>query len=125
MATVLVARNNTFERIDEAAWKDAVAAHVRHMPQRLAFMTPAHHRVRNAAVRGLPGNLGRPLSIAQVAAAAALPEAATRAIAAELERNLFFVVRKGEDFISWAFPVTCDPTPHHVVLGSGEPIFGA
>jgi hypothetical protein len=95
------------------------------MPRRLAFMTPAHHLVRNAAVRGLPGNGGRPLSMAQVATAAGVPEAATRAIAAELERNLFFVVRDGEDHISWAFPVTVDPTPHHVTLGSGESIFGA
>jgi len=125
MATVLTAHGNTFERVDEAAWKNAVAAHVTHMPQRLAFMTPAHHRVRNAAVRLLPGNGGRPLSVQQLAAAARVPEREARAIAAELERNLFFVVREGEDHISWAFPVTVDPTPHELGFGSGETIFGA
>ena len=125
MRTVLIARNNTFERVDETAWRDAVAAHVTHMPQRLAFMTPSHHRVRNAAVLGLPRNGGRPLSMAQLAAAAGVPEADTRAIAAELERNLFFVVRGGADDISWAFPVTSDPTPHRLTFASGESIFGA
>jgi hypothetical protein len=125
MPTVLTARNNTFERVDETAWRNAVAAHVTHMPRRLAFMTPAHHRVRNAAVLGLPRNGGRPLSMAQLSAAAGVPEAATREIAAELERNLFFVVRGGEDHISWAFPVTCDRTPHRLMFDSGEAIFGA
>ncbi len=125
MSTVLVARANRFERIDEDGWKAAVAEHITHMPSRLAFMTPAHHRVRNAAVLGLPSNGGRQMSMAQLAAAAGVPEADTRAIAAELERNLFFVVRAGEDHISWAFPVTCDPTPHRLEFDSGESIFGA
>jgi hypothetical protein len=125
MPTVLLATNNRFERMDETAWKDAVAAHVTHMPQRLAFMTPAHHRVRNAAVLGLAQNGGRPLSMTRLAAAARVPDAQTRAIAAELERNLFFVVRAGEDHISWAFPVTSDETPHRLAFDSGESIFGA
>ncbi len=125
MSTVLIAEANTFERVDEGAWKDAVTQHVARMPARLAFMTPAHHRVRNAAVLGLPRNGGRALSMAQLSAAAGVPEARTREIAAELERNLFFVVRAGEDHISWAFPVTSDRTPHRVRFDSGESIFGA
>ncbi len=125
MPFVLIGRGNTIARIDEAAWKDAVTAHVVHMPQRLAFMTPAHHRVRNAAVLGLTRSGGRPLSMAQLAAAAGVDEADTRAIAAELERNLFFVVREGEDHVSWAFPVTVDRTPHRLTLDSGESVFGA
>ncbi len=125
MAIVLIAHENKFERMDEAAWKDAVTAHVAHMPARLAFMTPAHHRVRNAAVLGLPRNEGRPLSMAQLAQAAGVSESDARAIAVELERNLFFVVRAGEDHVSWAYPVTSDPTPHRVTLATGESIFGA
>ncbi len=125
MSTVLVARKNTFERVDEDAWRRAVEAAVVHMPGRLAFMTPDHHRVRNAAVRGLPANGGRPLSMAQVAQVTGVPEEKTREIAAELERNLFFVVRKDADHISWAFPVTADETLHRVILGTGERIYGA
>jgi len=125
MGSVLAGRGSRFERIDEGAWKKAVIAAVAHMPQRLAFMTPAHHLVRNAAVREMPRNGGRPLSMAQVAAAAGVPEASARTIAAELERNLFFVVRKDQDHISWAFPVTVDQTPHEVTLGSSEAIYGA
>ncbi len=126
MPTVLIARNNVFERIDEQGFRDAVAEHVtKRMPGRLAFMMPAHHRVRNAAVLGLPRNGGRPLSMTQLAEAAGLPEGETRAIAAELERNLFFVVRGDADHVSWAFPVTSDVTPHRVEFDSGESIFGA
>jgi hypothetical protein len=47
------------------------------------------------------------------------------AIVAELERHFFFVVRGGEDHVSWAYPVTVDETPHRVTLGTGESIFGA
>ncbi len=125
MSHVLIGHGRDFERIDEEGWKQAVAGAIAHMPKRLAFMTPAHHRVRNAAVRGLPANAGQPLSMQQVAAAAGVAEETTRKIAAELERNLFFVVRKDDDHISWAFPVTADRTPHEVILGTGERICGA
>ncbi len=125
MSFVRIGRGKTIERMDEAAWKDAVVAHVARMPERLSFMTPAHHRVRNAAVLALTRTGGRPLSMTHLAAAAAVDETDTRAIAAELERNLFFVVRQGEDFVSWAYPVTVDRTPHRVTFSSGETVFGA
>jgi hypothetical protein len=124
MASVLTARANRIESIDEAAWKDAVVTATRHAPGRLAFMTPAHHLIRNYAVRQLPRS-GRPLAIADIAAATGIAVAAAHAIAADLERHLFFVVREGQDHISWAFPVTVDETPHHLTLDSGESIFGA
>ncbi len=125
MSSVLIGHGKGFERMDEEAWKQAVVGAIAHMPTRLEFMTPAHHRVRNAAVRGLPANAGQPLSMRQVAAAAGVSEELTREIAAELERHLFFVVRKDDDHISWAFPVTSDRTPHEVILGTGERIYGA
>ncbi len=125
MDTVLVARNGRIDRIDEGAWRQAVASAITRMPERLAFMTPEHHRVRNAAVLGLPANGGKPLSIAQVAAAADVAEEAARRIAAELERNLFFVVRGGADQITWAYPVTADETAHRITFDWGESIFGA
>jgi hypothetical protein len=125
MSSVLIARANLIESTDEDAWKEAAAASIAHMPARLAFMTPAHHRIRNFAVRELPRNGGRPLAIADIAAATGTPEAATRAIVAELERQLFFVVREGEDHVSWAYPVTVDRTPHRLMFGTGESVFGA
>ena len=125
MSYVRIGRGRNIEPMDEAAWKEAVAAHIAHMPERLAFMTPAHHRVRNAAVLGLTRSGGRPLSMAQLAAAAGVDEGDTRRIAAELERNLFFVVRQGDDFVSWAYPVTVDRTPHRLTFSSGETVFGA
>lgn len=125
MSSVLTARANLIQAIDEDAWKGEVVASIAHMPERLAFMTPAHHRVRNFAVRELPRHGGRPLAIADIAGATDTPEAATRAIVSELERNLFFVVRGGVDHVSWAYPVTVDETPHRLTFGTGESIFGA
>ncbi len=125
MSFVRIGHGTSIERMDEVAWKEAVVAHIAHMPARLAFMTPAHHRVRNAAVLALARSGGRPLSMAQLAAAAGVDEADTRAVAAELERGLFFVVRQSDDFVSWAYPVTVDRTPHRVTFSSGETVFGA
>lgn len=125
MSSVLTAHGGRMVRIDEAQWRAAVTDSLAHMPERLAFMTPAHHRVRNAAVLGLPGNGGAPLSIAQVAAAARVPVGQARHLAADLERHLFFIVRGGADRITWAYPVTADRTPHRLAFDSGEAIFGA
>ena len=91
----------------------------------LAFMTPRHHAVRNFVVRELPGNHGRPLTPAQIANALGFPVEMTAGILDELERHLFFLVRDRRGNVSWAFPVTCDRTPHRLRFSTGERIFGA
>ena len=95
------------------------------MDDRLTFMTPRHHAVRNLVVRELPRNHGRPLSPAQIASALALNVELVISILDDLERRLFFLVRDGRGNVSWAFPVTSDPTPHRLRFGTGESIFGA
>jgi hypothetical protein len=46
------------------------------------------------------------------------------AIIAELEGNLFFLVRDSDDNVSWAFPTT-SRTPHRLTFSTVEKIFGA
>jgi len=43
----------------------------------------------------------------------------------DLQKNLFFLVRNDIGEISWAFPVTCDITPHRLSFSSGEGVFAA
>jgi hypothetical protein len=94
------------------------------MASRLAFMSRNHHAVRDFVVRELPRQ-GRPLSPIQIAQVTGLTRQTVSAILAELERNLFFLVRNSEGNVSWAFPVTTSRTPHCLTFSTGEKIFGA
>jgi hypothetical protein len=95
------------------------------MDNPLAFMTPSHHAVRNFVVRELPRNGGKPLSAAQIATALGWKPELVAGLLEDLEKHLFFLVRNGRGAVSWAFPVTCDRTPHRLRFSSGEHIFGA
>jgi len=94
------------------------------MASRLAFMSRDHHTVRDFVVRELPRQ-DRPLSPTQVAQVTGLTRQTVSAILAELERNLFFLVRDSEGNVSWAFPITTSRTPHRLTFSTGEKIFGA
>ena len=94
------------------------------MASRLAFMSRNHHTVRDFAVRELPRQ-DRPLSPIQIAQVTGLSSQTVSAILAELEGNLFFLVRDSEGDVSWAFPVTTSETQHRLTFSSGEKIFGA
>jgi hypothetical protein len=95
------------------------------MDNPLAFMTPAHHAIRNFVVEQLPRNAGKPLSAASIARALAFQPALVAELLEELEKHLFFLVRNSRGDVSWAFPVTSDRTPHRLRFSTGERIFGA
>jgi len=95
------------------------------MDEFLAFLTPSHRAVRNFVVRELPRNGGRPLRIVQIAGALRLRPALVAGLLEDLEKHLFFLVRNAHGAVSWAFPVTCERTPHRLRFSSGERIFGA
>jgi hypothetical protein len=90
----------------------------------LAFMTPDHHRVRDFVVRELP-RYNRPLPPDLIAAELRLPLARVGVILDDLERNLTFLFRNPAGAVTWAYPVTVDPTPHRVTFSSGEKLYAA
>jgi len=94
------------------------------MAKRLAFMSRDHHAIRDFVVRELPRQ-ARPLSPIQIAEVTGLGLQNVSAILAELERNLFFLVRDSHGDVSWGFPVTTSETPHRLAFSTGERIFGA
>jgi hypothetical protein len=93
-------------------------------PSRLAFMTPAHHVVRDFAVRELP-RVGQPLSPQQIASELAMPLEDVVTILDDLERHLTFLYRNQSGAVVWAYPVTVAPTPHRIVFSSGETLYAA
>ena len=122
--TILVGRKDQINPIPAQMWARHLAEVPQHAGHRLAFMTPVHHRVRYFVVRELPVH-GRPLEPETIAQSLDLPLAQTVDILAELEKNLFFLVRNEHGAVSWAFPVTAEPTPHRLSFRSGERLYGA
>lgn len=117
--TVLMGRGDTIRSLPQADWERELSSAPEAIRPRLAFMTKEHHRVRDFVVRELP-RLGKPISSDAIAEALGISRARTAAIVEELERNLFFLVRRGGEDVSWAFPVTVEDTGHHLVFSTGE-----
>lgn len=122
--TILVSRGGEFLRIPRAEWEAELAGAPAAMKKRLAFMTGDHHRVRRYVVREIPRR-GAAIARDAIASDLALPPVRVTEILDDLERNLFFLVRRDENAVSWAFPVTADRTPHALAFESGERCYAA
>ncbi len=110
--------------IPRTIWRRQLAQAEPSIRAALGFMTPGHHRVRNFVVTELP-RAGKPLSPEYISQKLDLPIARVNQILEELERNLTFLFRNSEGAVAWAYPVTCDQTPHHVTFSTGEQINAA
>jgi len=90
----------------------------------LAFMTPDHTRVRDFVVVELPRH-GQPISPEEISASLGIPHERVLVILDELEKHLTFLFRNEHGAVSWAYPVTVEPTPHQVTFRSGEKLYAA
>jgi hypothetical protein len=122
---VLLGQAQTFSEMPFGAWSAQLARVPAFMTSRLAFMSAEHHLVRNFAVREIPHEGRRLIDPERLAATIGLPARRVLEILNDLERNLFFLVRNAAGFISWAFPVTAETTPHRLILNTGERTHGA
>jgi hypothetical protein len=105
--------------IPRAVWQRHVGSHTD-----LSFMTEAHHRVRNYVVTEMP-RLGVPLSPERIAEGLSLSFDQVIRILDDLERHMTFLFRSQGRDVTWAYPVTVDPTPHHVTFHTGERVNAA
>ncbi len=121
---VLLGRGSRLVPIPRRQWEQELAAAPAHAEQRLRFMTLAHHRVRYYAVEQL-ARTGAPLTPETIAAALDLSLGSVEGIVAELEQELFFLVRDDAGNVTWAFPVTVEKTPHRLRFSSGEQLYAA
>jgi hypothetical protein len=110
--------------IPRRLWQKQVRAAAHRNEAHLAFMTPAHHQVRNYVVREI-ARVGRPLPPAEIAQALGLPLAQVVEILADLEAHLTFLYRNPAGEVVWAYPVTAEATPHRVQHSSGERCYAA
>ena len=100
-------------------WKNQIDRAAQDTAQSLGFMGEEHHRVRDFVVREIP-RIGKPLSPALIAQELGLPVDRVLELLDELERNMKFLYRGDGENVTWAYPVTVDPTPHRVTFSTGE-----
>jgi hypothetical protein len=90
----------------------------------LEFMTEAHHKIRDFAVMELTKSR-EPLSPERIAQELQIPQPRIVEILDELERQKTFLFRNTQGAVTWAYPVTIEPTPHLVRFSTGEQIYAA
>ena len=89
-----------------------------------SFMTPQHRAVHHFVVRELPGR-GRPMPPETPAQGLGLSVEDVRRIYEDLEKHMTYLFRNEQGEVTWAYPVTVEPTPHRVTFESGETIYAA
>ena len=121
---VLIGRSHAILRVPRETWAQHLSQAPEHARARLRFMSEDHHRVRNMAVTELVRR-GRPIDpeVFSQALQLSIPEVET--ILEELEQKLFFLVRDEHGAVSWAYPVTVEPTPHRLRFSTGEQLYAA
>jgi hypothetical protein len=121
---ILLGQGREIREVPVAMWKQHLAQLPQHAGDRLSFMTEAHHRVRNFVVQAL-ADRQQPLAPDYIAGELGLSPAQLDGILNELEQKLYFLVRDPQGAVSWAYPVTVEPTPHRLRLGTGQRLYAA
>jgi hypothetical protein len=117
--SVLLGLGRTMLPIPPAIWRRHVRAGAH-----LGFMSEDHHRVREFVVKELP-RVAAPLSPGTIAERLNLPEERVTRLLDDLERHMTFLFRNDRGFVTWAYPVTAEQTPHHMSFSTGERIDAA
>ena len=111
-------------RIPSRIWQQEVLRSARVAKESHPFMTANHHRVRDFVVREMP-RLAQPIPPEVIAHELNMEINQIISILDELERTLTFLYRNERGAVTWAYPVTVEPTPHRITFSSGEQIFAA
>jgi hypothetical protein len=116
---ILVGVGRKIDSVPDADFLEGLKNLPGRMASRLAFMGRQHHMVRDFVVREMP-RYDKPLSPSHIAQGTGLDLPGVSAALADLERNLFFLVRDPGGNVSWAFPVTTFETRHRLTFSTGE-----
>jgi hypothetical protein len=122
--TILLGRDHLISEIPRATWEQHLAQLPQHSQTRLSFMSEEHHQIRTFVVKELLGR-GKPIEPEAISQTLQLPLPHVQNILNELEQNLFFLFRNEQGAVSWAYPITVEPTPHHLTFSTGERLYGA
>jgi len=111
-------------QIPPSLWKKQIQRMRKKIQAEIGFMTDEHRRVHHFIVRELPRE-GHPISMERISNGLEMNPARVEQIVAELEDHMTFLVRNREGNVHWAYPVTVEPTPHHLTFSTGEQLYAA
>ena len=80
--------------------------------------------VHHFVAKELP-RFGGPIPAQAIAGSLDLPEAKVIEVLIGLEARKGFLFRNDEGAVVWVYPMTVEPTPHHVRFRSGETLYAA
>ncbi|MEE9553649.1 MAG: hypothetical protein V3W18_05075 [candidate division Zixibacteria bacterium] len=121
---VLIGQGRKIVELPRNEWEQGLSQAPAAIADLLKFMSADHHLVRNFAVREIP-NAGKPLSPEFIAKKLKMPLRRVNEILIDLEKHLVFLFRNSAGDVTWAYPVTCETTPHHFTFKSGEQTYAA
>jgi hypothetical protein len=122
--TILLGRGGQLVEIPRRQWEAHLAHAPAHGEARRSFMTETHRQVRYFVVREMP-RIGEPITPAIIAQTLGLTLPQVNTILDDLEKHLFFLTRNEQGAVSWAYPVTVEPTPHRLTFNTGERLYAA
>ncbi len=111
-------------RVPRPIWQQEVTRSAIAGEKSLAFMTADHHKVRDFVVREMP-RIAKPIPPETIAERLHLELPRVISILDELEKNMTFLYRNAQGEVTWAYPVTVEPTPHRIAFSTGEQIYAA
>lgn len=111
-------------RIPRHIWQREVSHSARSNVNRLSFMSADHHKVRDWVVLELP-RYGSPIPPEEISMKLGISLPRTLEILDDLEKRMTFLFRNPDGEVTWAYPVTAEPTPHRIEFSTGEQIYAA
>lgn len=108
-----------FLLLPAALWHRLIHRLARRIKDADRRLTDKHRAVQHFAVREIARS-GEPLTPNAIAAGTAIPVTDVVAILRVLERKMRFLWRDPQGRVTWAYPVTAEATPHHMVFSTGE-----
>jgi hypothetical protein len=100
------------------------AGSARKADRTLSRLSREHHLVRDFVVTEIPKR-GSSLSVDYISGRLGLSRDRVQAIVEQLEKKMIFLFRNERGEVTWAYPVTAEPTPHHVTFSTGQQIYAA
>ena len=105
-------------------WKKKIQAGKAKFGKEFGALTEAYREIHHFVVKTLP-KTGKPLSAASISRSLGVPVDRVTSALDYLEKRMTFLYRNGEGDVTWAYPVTVEPTPHRITFDTGEQLYAA
>jgi hypothetical protein len=101
-----------------------VSSSLKRARKKVVSFSRLKRQIHHWVVSELPGRQA-PIFIPEIADHFGLDVRTAESIVEELEGDKTFLFRHNSEGINWGYPVTVEPTPHHITFSTGETVYAA